>query len=135
MGGENPVFYAGGEDGVAAAQRASMTPVRGMVRGPFPFTIHSERSERLSRPHSGRLFMQTRYVLYQRDYCHLCDQALAVMAEARAPDFDSLWVDDDETLEARYGTRVPVLRDSEDGREMDWPFDAAAVRAFVGPHR
>jgi hypothetical protein len=70
-------------------------------------------------------------VLYQRDYCHLCDQALAVLADARAPEFDSVWVDDDPQLEARYGTPVPVLRDSGDGRELDWPFDAAAVRGFV----
>jgi hypothetical protein len=26
---------------------------------------------------------------------------------------------------------VPVLRDNRDERELDWPFDAAAVRAFV----
>jgi hypothetical protein len=71
-------------------------------------------------------------ILYQRDYCHLCDKALAVMAEARAPDFDSDWVDDSPELEQRYGTRVPVLRDVRDGRELDWPFDAAAVRAFLG---
>ena len=70
-------------------------------------------------------------ILYQRDYCHLCDQALAVMAEARAPDFDSVWVDDALELEERYGTRVPVLRDARNGRELDWPFDAAAVRAFL----
>jgi hypothetical protein len=70
-------------------------------------------------------------ILYQRDYCHLCDAALAVMAEARAPDFDSEWVDDSAELEARYGTRVPVLRDMRDGRELDWPFDAAAVRSFL----
>ncbi|MBP1475527.1 glutaredoxin family protein [Frateuria sp. MAH-13] len=70
-------------------------------------------------------------VLYQRDYCHLCDQALAVLAAARAPEFDSVWVDDDEALEARYGTRVPVLRDARDGRELDWPFDAEAVHEFV----
>ncbi|MHA6204545.1 glutaredoxin family protein [Dyella soli] len=75
--------------------------------------------------------MSTRYVLYQRDYCHLCDQALAVMAEALAPDFDSVWVDDDAALEDRYGVRVPVLRDMQDGRELDWPFDAAAVRSFL----
>lgn len=75
--------------------------------------------------------MSMRYVLYQRDYCHLCDQALAVMAEARSPDFDSIWVDDDDALEVRYGTRVPVLRDQQDGRELDWPFDAAAVRQFL----
>lgn len=71
------------------------------------------------------------FVLYQRDHCHLCDQALAVLAAARAPEFDSVWVDDDPTLESRYGTRVPVLRDGRDGRELDWPFDAAAVDAFV----
>ena len=74
--------------------------------------------------------MPTRYVLYQRDYCHLCDQALAVMAQAQAPDFDSVWVDDDEALEQRYGVRVPVLCDSRNGRELDWPFDATAVREF-----
>lgn len=72
-------------------------------------------------------------ILYQRDYCHLCDMALAVMAEARAPDFDSEWVDDSPELEARYGTRLPVLRDTRDGRELDWPFDAAAVRRFLAP--
>lgn len=71
-------------------------------------------------------------ILYQRDYCHLCDLALAVLAEAHAPDFDSVWVDDSDALEQLYGTRVPVLRDGSDGRELDWPFDAAAVRAFLG---
>ncbi|MHB1059729.1 MAG: glutaredoxin family protein [Rhodanobacter sp.] len=70
-------------------------------------------------------------ILYQRDYCHLCDLALAVLAEARAPDFDSVWVDDADALEQRYGTRVPVLRDARDGCELDWPFDAAAVRTFL----
>jgi hypothetical protein len=70
-------------------------------------------------------------VLYQRDYCHLCDLALAVLAEAQAPEFDSVWVDDSAELETRYGTRVPVLRDARDGRELDWPFDAAAVRGFL----
>ena len=70
-------------------------------------------------------------ILYQRDYCHLCDLALAVLAEARAPDFDSVWVDDSDALEQIYGTRLPVLRDGRNGRELDWPFDAAAVRAFL----
>ncbi|MGN6328492.1 MAG: glutaredoxin family protein [Rhodanobacter sp.] len=70
-------------------------------------------------------------ILYQRDYCHLCDLALAVLAEARVPDFDSAWVDDSAELEARYGVRVPVLCDTRTGRELDWPFDAAAVRSFL----
>jgi Glutaredoxin-like domain (DUF836) len=70
-------------------------------------------------------------ILYQRDNCHLCDLALDVLASARVPDFDSVFIDDDDGLEARYGERVPVLREDESGRELDWPFDAAAVRLFL----
>ena len=69
----------------------------------------------------------SRLVLYQRDDCHLCDLALAELAVARVPDFTSVFIDGDAALEARYGLRVPVLRDAEGGRELDWPFDAAAL--------
>ncbi|MEN4902501.1 glutaredoxin family protein [Luteimonas sp. TWI1437] len=67
-------------------------------------------------------------ILYQRDDCHLCDLALEVLAQARAPAFDSVFIDDDDALETRYGTRVPVLHDATRGVELDWPFDADAVR-------
>ena len=70
--------------------------------------------------------------LFQRDDCPLCDRALAVLAAARVPDFESVWIDDDDALEARYGARVPVLRDEAADAELDWPFDEAALRAFVG---
>ncbi|MGY3229591.1 hypothetical protein ACVWWJ_001075 [Luteibacter sp. HA06] len=68
--------------------------------------------------------------LFQRDDCHLCDLALDVLAQARAPDFTSAWIDDDDGLEARYGARVPVLRRG-DGAELDWPFDVESLRAFI----
>lgn len=71
-------------------------------------------------------------ILYQRDDCHLCDLALEVLATARVPDFDSVFIDDDAALEARYGVRVPVLRDEAGGVELDWPFDAAALRRLLG---
>ena len=70
-------------------------------------------------------------VLYQRDDCHLCDLAIDVLAQARAPDFSSVFIDNDNALEARYGERVPVLREEESGRELDWPFDAARLRGFL----
>jgi len=70
-------------------------------------------------------------LLYQRDDCKLCDEAVALLARADAPDFESVWIDDDAELEARYGERVPVLRDGDSGRELGWPFDAAALRAFL----
>ena len=70
-----------------------------------------------------------RFTLYQRDSCHLCDLALDLLAQARAPEFDSVFIDDDEALEARYGARVPVLRDAG-GRELEWPFDVAMLRRW-----
>ena len=73
-----------------------------------------------------------RYVLYQRDDCHLCDQALEVLAAARLPEPESVFIDGDDALEAGYGARVPVLRDGVDGRELDWPFDLAQLRAWLG---
>ena len=73
-----------------------------------------------------------RLVLYQRDDCKLCDEALAIVAAARAPDFESVWIDGDDALERVYGERVPVLRDASDDRELGWPFDVDDVRAFVG---
>lgn len=72
-------------------------------------------------------------ILYQRDDCHLCDLALEVVAQAHAPEFESVWIDGDAALEARYGQRVPVLRDAAGGRELDWPFDAAGLAEWLAP--
>ena len=68
-------------------------------------------------------------ILYQRDHCHLCDLALEVLAQARVPEFESVFIDGDDVLEARYGLRVPVLRDDASGIELDWPFDAERLAA------
>ena len=70
--------------------------------------------------------------LFQRDDCHLCDLALEVLAAARVPEFESMFIDGDEALEARYGERVPVLRDEAGGSELAWPFDAEGLAAFLG---
>ena len=69
--------------------------------------------------------------LFQRDDCHLCDLALEVLAAARAPEFESVFIDGDAALEARYGERIPVLRDESRDAELEWPFDADTVRRFL----
>ncbi len=70
-------------------------------------------------------------ILYQRDDCKLCDQALALLAAAGVPDFESVWIDDDPDLEARYGDRVPVLRNRRSGSELDWPFSTQQIQALL----
>ncbi|WP_115049404.1 glutaredoxin family protein [Xanthomonas arboricola] len=69
-------------------------------------------------------------ILYQRDDCHLCDQAVEVLAQARAGEFRSVFIDGDAVLESAYGERVPVLRDTH-GRELGWPFDSLHLREWL----
>ena len=73
----------------------------------------------------------SRFLLFQRDDCHLCDLALDVLAAASAPAFESVFIEDDPALEQRYGQRVPVWRDQRAERELDWPFSPDAVRDFL----
>src|SRR5688572_19584135 len=70
-------------------------------------------------------------ILFQRDDCHLCDLALDVLAQARVPDFESVFIDGDGALEERYGMRVPVLRNEARAIELDWPFDVARLQAWL----
>lgn len=69
--------------------------------------------------------------LYVSEECELCDRAVAVLAEARAPDFECVCVEDDAELNERYGVRVPVLHDLTRDRDLGWPFDAGAVSRFL----
>jgi hypothetical protein len=74
--------------------------------------------------------MPVKLELYGTDHCHLCEQAdglLRGMGVMAAP-VDI--VEDDEAF-ARYELRIPVLRRTDTGAELGWPFDAAAVTRFL----
>ena len=68
-------------------------------------------------------------VLYERGDCALCRHAEEALrhADVTAVPID---IESDATLEARYGERIPVLRNENNGAELDWPFDAYAIRKF-----
>src|SRR5690606_15682922 len=111
--------------------------------GPIPILNRSKRLTAMARvPCDCRLFYARpgrlarylnamRLTLIQRDDCQLCDEAWDVLAAAGVPDFDPLWIDGDIGLEARYRTRIPVLRREDSGAELDWPFDAGTVQGFL----
>jgi hypothetical protein len=80
------------------------------------------------------LDLPMRLVLFQRDNCHLCDLALDLLARLRVPEFESVFIDDDVALEARYGERIPVLRNADSGGEIDWPFAPSAVVELLAEH-
>lgn len=73
------------------------------------------------------------FLLYVTRGCHLCEDALAVLGEAGLGHaVRAVEIGYDEALAERYGVRIPVLRVPATGRELDWPFTAADVRAVTG---
>jgi hypothetical protein len=74
--------------------------------------------------------------LYSTLGCHLCEQAEALL-QAVVPHSNRPWrcyvvdIADDDDLLARYGVRIPVLRRCDDDSELQWPFDAAQLQAFL----
>ena len=67
-------------------------------------------------------------VLYHTDGCHLCEQALALLAAAALP-VTLQEIMANEQLLARYRERIPVLAAGE--QELDWPFDSAQLAQFI----
>ena len=74
--------------------------------------------------------------LYGTLGCHLCEEAEALLGEARHPggkSIDLVYVDiaDLDEWMARYGLRIPVLRHASSGLELDWPFGEADLESFL----
>jgi thiol-disulfide isomerase/thioredoxin len=75
--------------------------------------------------------------LYGTQGCHLCEEAEQLLQQwlAHMPEqFELVAVDiiGDDALFEQYGVRIPVLIHSENGRELDWPFDMRRLDAFLG---
>jgi hypothetical protein len=47
---------------------------------------------------------------------------------------DVVDISESEELVEQYGERIPVLRMEPEGKELDWPFTAEDVIAFLGNH-
>jgi len=65
--------------------------------------------------------------------CHLCDVAADLLvAHLNPSDCEVYQVDiAEEDLIDTYGLRIPVLRDTRTGLELDWPFDAAMLTDYL----
>jgi len=65
--------------------------------------------------------------------CHLCEVAEAVLMPFVEHGLLVELVDigDSEAQVEQYGLRIPVLRRDDSGAELNWPFDADQVAAFL----
>ncbi len=74
------------------------------------------------------------YKLFGTSGCHLCELAESLLNECGTQvslDWQPVEIADDDSLLNSYGIRIPVLHCSDSGEELDWPFDAQQLLAFV----
>ena len=74
--------------------------------------------------------MQVEIQLYGTKFCHLCEEAEAILRKAGVDAVPIDIAEDDDLLE-KYGARIPVLRRNDNDAELGWPFDAVAVSQFL----
>lgn len=74
--------------------------------------------------------MQTEVKLYGTKFCHLCEEAEAILRDAGI-EADHIDITEDDELLEKYGVRIPVLKRGDTGGELGWPFDAEAVKRFL----
>jgi glutaredoxin len=72
-----------------------------------------------------------RVTLYERDGCHLCDEARVLLDEMLGPDgYARVDIEADDGLVLRYGFRVPVI--GLDGIDrLDAPITIPDLRALL----
>jgi len=74
-----------------------------------------------------------RVTVYSRPGCHLCEEALVVVAKVCADlgeTYDEVNIDDDATLTERFGEEVPVT--FVDGKQHDfWRVSEDRLRAAL----
>jgi len=72
-----------------------------------------------------------RLVLYERDGCHLCEEARVLLDEMLTPDgYARVDIDTDDALVLRYGFRIPVI--GLDGVDrLEAPITAPDLGALV----
>ena len=73
----------------------------------------------------------TRLILYERDRCHLCDEARALLDALLGRDrYTRVDIEADDDLVVRYGFRIPVI--SLDGIDrLEAPIEREDVRALA----
>ncbi len=77
------------------------------------------------------------YILYGTTACHLCEQAEHMLRwAATGPginfEYRNVDISESNALFERYALSIPVLRSDDDqGRELNWPFEAECLLAFL----
>jgi len=70
--------------------------------------------------------------LYYTEFCHLCDEAEALLhASGFGESYTKVEIDDDPGLLALYEIHIPVLKREDSNAELFWPFNQQQLVVFM----
>ncbi len=72
-------------------------------------------------------------ILYGTDYCHLCEQAEALLRELPGQQYHVKKIDISESDELmdRFALRIPVVQIQYDSEDLGWPFNSASLADYL----
>lgn len=78
----------------------------------------------------------TELAFYTTDGCHLCEQAKPLLQQLLAQypgcyQIEIVDIVESESLIEKYGTRIPVVADSNGDNDLGWPFDYPKLISFI----
>ncbi|TEW56188.1 glutaredoxin family protein [Psychromonas sp. RZ22] len=68
-------------------------------------------------------------ILYHTDGCHLCEQAMALLAQCQV-NYQLIDIISEQSLVDLFGIRIPVLKNTK-GQYLDWPFEHFQIKQFL----
>lgn len=78
--------------------------------------------------------MQKQFILYGTSACHLCEIAeklIDTSIQSHHIVCSKKDIAEDDTLLEKYGLSIPVIKCSDTGNELNWPFDEQSLVAFI----
>ena len=72
----------------------------------------------------------SKLILLGTSACHLCEQAEDLLQHTHIA-YQKIDIADQEQWQERYAIKIPVLLDTENQRELCWPFTIEDIQAFL----
>jgi hypothetical protein len=73
-------------------------------------------------------------LLYSTTFCHLCDQAKDLLLQASSKqqiNWQQIDISEDDSLIAKYETKIPVLLRIDNNAELNWPFTLQDIQELI----
>ena len=72
-------------------------------------------------------------ILYYTEFCHLCDEAEALLhACGYGEGYSKVEIENEPDLLRLYEIHIPVLKRTDNQRELFWPFGRQELTEFAG---